>query len=79
MNRKKKQCAAFAMQICERLGEDFDSPRCAAIRTHLAECEDCSRYLRGLEKVVSLYRAYPVPPLPAEIRKKVRRSLKTQL
>ena len=77
MKRKKKQCAMVAQQICERLGEDLQSRRCAAIRKHISECDDCSGYLKGLERVISLYQDYPVPPLSPQVLRKVRKRLKS--
>lgn len=76
MKRKKKECVVVARQICERLGEDLHSRRCASIRKHISECEDCFGYLKGLEQVISLYRQYPVPPLSPRALGEVRTIIK---
>ena len=76
MKQRKKECKAIVRQICDRLGEDLSSPRCAAIRNHVDHCEGCLTYLKGLETVIKLYRAYPIPPLSPKVRRDVRKRLK---
>jgi len=62
-------------QICERLDQDPDSPKCREMMKHLEGCPECTAYLKSLRSTVSLYRRYRPPPLSAESRKKLRKVL----
>jgi hypothetical protein len=53
--------------ICAQFGEDDDSERCRAVRTHLSRCPDCSSYCDSLEKMIGLYRA-AAPSFPDTAR-----------
>ncbi len=64
MKKKRDQavrCKEATTYVCEYLDEQVDSPRCRQIRKHLQECPDCTAYLYGLKKTITLYRALPNP------------------
>jgi hypothetical protein len=54
----KISCIEVMSHICESLGEDFNSPKCLAIREHLAGCPDCTKYFKSVEKTIDLYKNY---------------------
>jgi predicted anti-sigma-YlaC factor YlaD len=55
---KKILCKDVMSHICESLGEDFDSPKCIAIKEHLVACPDCIKYFKSVEKTIELYKKY---------------------
>jgi anti-sigma factor RsiW len=59
------KCGDVYLHICDNLDEDINSERCRQIKQHLAECPNCSEYLRSLKKTIVLYRALPPPRIPA--------------
>lgn len=73
MKRVRKECSKTINYICEELGENLHSRKCASIRKHLSGCTDCSAYLKSLKTIVGLYRSYPIPPLSGEAKRRVRR------
>ena len=42
----KVSCKEVMSHICESLGEDFNSPKCVAIKEHLTGCPDCTNYFK---------------------------------
>ncbi|MCF8267755.1 MAG: zf-HC2 domain-containing protein [Ignavibacteriales bacterium] len=54
----KVTCSEVVRHICDNLGEQLNSPKCLAIKEHIAECPDCSKYLNSVEKTIDLYRQY---------------------
>lgn len=46
--------------ICENLGEQLDSPKCAAIKAHLNNCDNCSNYFKTVEDTIQFYKNYNV-------------------
>jgi hypothetical protein len=50
-------CQEVVDYICTHFGEEKDSPRCAQLQEHLAQCPDCSTYCDSIEKMIGLYRA----------------------
>jgi predicted anti-sigma-YlaC factor YlaD len=60
MNDEKITCKDVMSHICESLGEDLDSPKCVAIKNHLNECPDCTKYFKSVEKTIDFYKKYNV-------------------
>jgi predicted anti-sigma-YlaC factor YlaD len=46
--------------ICENLGEEIDSPRCASIKAHLDKCEGCQKYFNSVDTTIQFYKNYNV-------------------
>jgi hypothetical protein len=65
------KCDEVYLHICDSLDENMESPRCRAIRKHLEDCPDCQDYLRTLKLTIALYKAAPVPRLPAAQHRKL--------
>lgn len=60
MSEQKPNCKDVIQHICESLGEDLDSDRCAAIKQHLDECEGCKSYFKTVELTIDYYKKYNV-------------------
>ncbi len=57
-------CKKVYRHICESLDEDLDTPRCRAIKAHIASCPNCRTYMASLKKTIRLYRSLPPGPTP---------------
>ena len=51
---KKVNQKKIAKQICDYLGEDFDSMICKEVRDHLALCPTCKIYFDTVKKTVTM-------------------------
>lgn len=69
MKRKPIRCSEVASYVCENLTEGINSPRCRALKKHLAECPNCTAYLDSLRKTVHLFKTVGDPRLPGNVRK----------
>jgi len=49
------ECLTNLKQICDRLGENLNSPTCQELKAHLAECTKCCAYVDSIKKTVYLY------------------------
>ncbi|NUN08402.1 MAG: hypothetical protein HUU54_04425 [Ignavibacteriaceae bacterium] len=54
------ECKEVMMHVCENLGEQLDSPRCVAIKEHLASCDVCRHYFESVEQTIDFYRKYEI-------------------
>lgn len=72
------KCAAVYRFICEHLDAKSESPRFRAVRTHLAKCAMCQRFLGSLKKTVELYCAEPEVKVPREAHSKLMKALKEE-
>ncbi|GAB6282150.1 MAG: hypothetical protein STSR0008_08940 [Ignavibacterium sp.] len=61
-NSRKITCREVMDHICESLGEDFNSPKQAAIKKHFDECKFCQEYFKSIELTIEFYRNYNVNP-----------------
>jgi anti-sigma factor RsiW len=59
------KCDEVYLHICDSLDENLASPQCKAIKKHLEQCPECRAYLSSLKTTIALYKAAPVPRLPA--------------
>jgi len=75
MKKIRKECRKTLDHICENLGEDLSSQRCASIRRHLDGCADCAAYLKSLRRIIALYKSYPIPSLSRNGRKRLEKAL----
>lgn len=60
MSKEKIECKEVMKYVCQSLGDDLNSEKCAAIKAHLAECEDCKNYFKSVEITIDCYRKYNV-------------------
>ncbi|HET53688.1 MAG TPA: zf-HC2 domain-containing protein [Ignavibacteria bacterium] len=60
MSTEKATCKEVMNHICDNLGEDLDSPRCVAIKSHLDSCDSCKKYFTSVETTIQFYKKYNV-------------------
>jgi len=60
MSKQKPNCKDVMRHICESLGEELNSDKCAAIKQHLDECEGCKSYFKTVELTIDFYKKYNV-------------------
>jgi len=60
MSEKKVTCKEVMSHICESLGEDLDSEKCVAIKSHLDNCPECQNYYKTIEFTIDCYRNYNI-------------------
>lgn len=58
MNEINVTCKDVMNHICESLGEELNSPKCIAIKNHLTDCPDCTKYFKSIEKTIDFYKNY---------------------
>lgn len=58
MNNDNITCKDVIEHICENLGEELNSPKCASIKKHLEECSNCSKYMQSIFKTINFYKNY---------------------
>jgi anti-sigma factor RsiW len=71
------KCTDVYLHICDNLDQDINSPRCRAIKKHIASCPDCMAYLESLKTTVTLYRALPAPRVPRTAHANLLRALRS--
>lgn len=74
MKTQKVTCRDVMEHVCESLGEELNSPRCVAIKTHLETCTECKNYFNSVELTVEFYRKYDVE-MPDEAHNKLMKLL----
>lgn len=52
----KVSCKEVIHHICESLGEDLNSDKCIAIKSHLDECANCKNYFQTVEVTIDWYK-----------------------
>ena len=60
MNEKEPKCKDVMQHICESLGEELNSDKCIAIKSHLDNCPDCKSYFKTVELTIDYYKQYNV-------------------
>ncbi|HKI77566.1 MAG TPA: zf-HC2 domain-containing protein [Ignavibacteriaceae bacterium] len=74
MNESNVTCKEVMNHICDSLGEDLDSPKCVAIKSHLSECSNCRNYFTSVEKTIKFYQMYNLD-VPEESHKRLMKKL----
>lgn len=74
MNEEHVTCKEVMKHICESLGEDLNSDRCAAIKTHLGDCPGCKNYFKTVEMTIDFYKKYNIT-LPDEAHSRLMEKL----
>ena len=70
MTPRDLTCRELVDFLMAYLDDELDPPELASFEAHLAECDDCLRYLQSYEATVRLERqAFETPdaPLPDEV------------
>lgn len=68
-------CNAIKEQLSEYIDGELDDGLCAAIQTHLADCDDCRVLVDTLRKTILLYRQQSSAAMPAEVKDRLYRVL----
>lgn len=58
MSEKDPTCKDVMKHICESLGEDLESDKCLAIKSHLDDCNFCQNYFKTVELTIDFYKKY---------------------
>lgn len=74
MSKEKISCKEVMKYVCQSLGDDLNSEKCAALKAHLDECEDCKNYFKSVEITIDCYRKYNVE-LPADAHNRLMKFL----
>jgi predicted anti-sigma-YlaC factor YlaD len=74
MTERQYTCKEIQELICTHFEEDPDSPRCIAMREHLAHCPDCGRYCDSIDKLVAIYRA-SAPGFPEHAKEELLKTI----
>jgi anti-sigma factor RsiW len=68
-------CRDLLAQLSAYLDGEAAQSVCAEIDLHLQSCSDCRAVVNTLDHTVALYRALPVPELPAGVEERLLRIL----
>lgn len=74
MSDKKITCKEAMKHVCQSLGEELNTEKCAAIKAHLEECVDCQNYFKSVEITIDCYRKYNVE-IPEDAHKRLMKFL----
>jgi anti-sigma factor RsiW len=69
------KCNDVYVHVCDSLDENLDSPKCRAIKKHLAKCPDCQSYLQSVKTTIALYKAAPAPRMPMRAHRELFKTL----
>jgi len=70
MSDQRPSCREMLSSLSDYLDGELESELCAAIESHLAECENCRIVVDTLRKTITLYRQHAKEelPLPEDVR-----------
>jgi hypothetical protein len=74
MSEDKVNCKEVMHHICESLGVDINSDKCAAIKKHLDDCKGCQSYFKTVEITIDYYRKYNVK-MPEDVHDRLMKFL----
>jgi len=60
MKKDDVSCKEVMSHICDSLGEELNSPKCQAIRSHMESCNNCQNYFNSVETTIDFYKNYNV-------------------
>jgi hypothetical protein len=60
MKNNDVSCKDVMSHICDSLGEELNSPKCQAIRSHMESCDGCQKYFNSVETTIDFYKNYNV-------------------
>lgn len=69
-------CMKHMEQISEFLDDELDECACAEIRVHLQKCMQCRECVESLRKTVEVLKRLPRETIPADIKLRLRASLR---
>jgi mycothiol system anti-sigma-R factor len=72
----KEDCRSYFLKISEYLDGEVDEKTCDKIETHLRQCPECLDCFESLEKTIQLCKNGSSEALPADVRKRLRATLR---
>jgi anti-sigma factor RsiW len=72
-------CKEVLANISGYLDGELDTTACDAIEQHCVTCSSCAALVNGLRKTVGLCRQAGTVPLPDEVRRRARESVRQLL
>ncbi|HLG33162.1 MAG TPA: hypothetical protein VI362_08970 [Ignavibacteriaceae bacterium] len=67
---EKVTCKEVMQHICENLGEQLNSEKCAEIKNHLENCTHCKEYFKSVEITIECFKKYNVE-LPKDAHRRL--------
>jgi RNA polymerase sigma-70 factor (ECF subfamily) len=67
------------MVFSRHLEGEIDPAVCAAMETHLAQCERCRAACDSLQRTLALCRQLPTPEVPAALAASIKAAIRTAL
>jgi anti-sigma factor RsiW len=67
-----ESCMEIFARLSEYLDDELDDGPCARIEGHLGDCPPCQAFLESLRRTVGWVEAQDRPPLPEEVRRRLR-------
>lgn len=64
-------CNTIKEQLSEYIDGELDDGLCAAIQTHLADCDDCRVLVDTLRKTILLYRQQSSAAMPPGVKERL--------
>jgi RNA polymerase sigma-70 factor (ECF subfamily) len=74
-----RTCRDIFRRLSEYLDGDLTPELCERIRRHLAVCPNCGAFTNTLRKTVELCRKLPQQPVPPDVRRKLRATIRSHL
>ncbi|MFN3309612.1 MAG: anti-sigma factor family protein [Anaerolineales bacterium] len=73
MSAQRPSCHEMLHSLSDYLDGELEAEICAAIESHLAECENCRIVVDTLRKTITLYHQYSEEDLdlPADVRSRL--------
>jgi len=66
------ECHEMFARLSEYLDGELSPDFCTQLEGHLADCPPCQAFLESLRRTVRLTEQVSAPPLPEEVRRRVR-------
>ena len=69
---RSEQCREMVAKLSEYLDGELNDERCSEVDDHLSDCVPCESLLDSLRRTIELVEGLPAPPLPDDVRRRVR-------
>ena len=66
------RCRAMIARLSEYIDGELEAGLCAEVDGHLSDCAPCRELLDSLRQTVELVESLDPPPLPEDVRRRVR-------
>ena len=79
MTEELRTCKDVLANISSYLDGELDTTACDAIEQHCLTCSSCAAVVNGLRETIGLCRQAAVVPLPDDVRRRARESVRRLL